>query len=150
MRTMKRNSWRPGLLALTLAAAAPMLAVAAPAGEPLLSNGDLTRLDAQGWPVDWPHGEGITAEQEGKVHFLRLKSGKPNQMVMLYRRAGIPSPAPAGVEVRLRVRYLDPKPGEPKWHDGRVMAHFKSADGRTLRPEPPTPSFQGTSNGWVE
>lgn len=116
----------------------------------LLSNGGLEKADAQGWPVDWPKSEGVTAEKEGDTRFLRFKTGKPGQMVMVYRRANLPMPAPAGVEVRLRLRHGEIQPGKEKWHDGRVIAHFKSAAGRTLKPEPPTPAFKGTSEGWVE
>src|SRR5665213_8845 len=68
----------------------------------LLSNGDLQRLTAGSqWPEDWPHGDGVTFEKEDGVQFLRLRSGKPGQMVMVYRQMPIPSPRPAALPERL-------------------------------------------------
>ena len=116
----------------------------------LLSNGDFEKVDAKGWPADWPHPEGATWEKEDDVRFLRLRSAVPNQMILLYRRADLPSALPAGLEIRLRVRYRDIKPGKEKWHDGRILAHFKNTEGRTLKPEPSVPNFVGSSDGWVE
>lgn len=146
---MKRG-WGWGLALLLAATAGTGLAAEREARTSLLSNGRLEKVDAQGWPVDWPRSEGVSAEMEGDLRFLRLKSSKPGQMVMLYRRADLPSPTPAGVEIRLRLRHTEIQPGKEKWHDGRVIAHFKSAAGRTLKPEPPTPAFKGTSNGWLD
>jgi len=121
-----------------------------PSAAPLLSNGNLAKVDAKGWPVDWPQSEGVTAEKEGETVFLRLKSSRPGQMVMVYRRVNLPTPPPAGIEVRLRVRYSDIQSGKQKWNDGRVIAHFKGQGDRTLKPEPPTPEFRGSSSGWEE
>lgn len=137
-------------LLVGLAATASWAGAPSPDRPSLLRNGNLEQVDAQGWPLDWPCSEGVTAEREGDTRFLRLKSPKPGRMVMVYRRAELPTPRPAGVEVRLRLRYTGIRHGQQKWHDGRVIAHFKSQAGRTLKPEPPTPAFHGTSDGWIE
>lgn len=121
-----------------------------PSLKPLLPNGDLSEFDGDDWPSGWPKGERITLGQDGETRFLRLTSSKPAETVTLYRRVDFLSPAPAGVEVRLRVRSVDVQSGAQKWNDARVVAHFKSADGKTLKPEPPAPSFGGTSDGWIE
>ncbi len=122
---------------------------AAPAS--LLSNGDFKLDDkSPGWPNDWPHPTGATWEKEGDQPFVRLTSSKAGQMVMLYRRINLPSPRPAALEVRVRVRYADIKPGEKPWYDGRIISHFKDASDKFLKPEPHTPAFRGTSKGWVE
>ncbi len=71
-------------------------------------------------------------------------------MVLVYRQISLPSPRPAALEIRLRIRYSDIKAGEKPWYDGRVICHFKNRDGKVLKPEPPTPSFRGTSQKWVE
>lgn len=117
----------------------------------LLSNGDF-RADSKqaGWPDGWPHPTGSTWEKEGDVRFIRLTVQKPGEMQMLFRSIVLPSPAPAGVEIRLRARAVGIKPGKQAWFDGRLIAHFKDAGGRVLKPEPETPSFRGTSKGWVE
>ena len=116
----------------------------------LLSNGNFEKLDGQKWPVDWPHPEGATFVEEGTTHFLRLQSSKPGQMVLLYRRADLPAPLSPGLEIRLRVRHTDIKPGEKAWFDGRVIGHFKNKAGRTLKPEPTVVTFRGSSSGWIE
>lgn len=116
----------------------------------LLTNPAFERIDGQGWPVDWPKSEGVTFEKEGDTRFLRLKSARPGQMVMVYRRVTLPSPAPAALEFRLRLRHADIQSGQQKWNDGRVIAHFKAAGDRTLKPEPSTPEFRGSSAGWIE
>ena len=117
----------------------------------LLANGDFLRVAADSqWPQDWPRVEGATFETEGGVPFLRLRSSKPGQMVMVYRQMPIPSPRPAALEIRLRVRYSDIKPGEKSWNDGRVICHFKNAAAKVVNPEPPTPSFHGSSDKWIE
>lgn len=117
---------------------------------PLFSNGNFTKVDAANWPVDWPRPDGVTFGKEGDTPFLRLQSAKAGQMVSLYRRADLPTPPPAGLEVRLRVRHADIQSGQQPWHDGRVIAHFKNRAGRVLKPEPPVPSFRGSSTGWVD
>ena len=116
----------------------------------LLSNGNFEKVDDKGWPSDWPHPEGVTAEKEDETRFLRLRSARPGQMVLVYRRADLPSPAPFGLEIRLRVRFTEIKAGKENWHDGRVISHFKSKDGHTLKPEPSVPTFHGSSDGWAE
>ena len=116
-----------------------------------MSNGTFT-LDADGdqWPDGWPHPEGATWEKDGNVRFLRLRSSKPGQMVMLYRRIDLPKPAPAALEVRLRLRHTDVKAGEKQWYDARVMANFKDQAGRVLKPGPQTPNFRGSSKEWLD
>jgi endoglucanase len=117
----------------------------------LLSNGNFQKDTKQaGWPDDWPHPVGSTWETEGDVRFVRLTVQKPDEMLMLFRQITLPTPAPAAVEIRLRARAVDIKPGKQAWFDGRVIARFKNAAGQQLKPEPETPSFRGSSKGWVE
>lgn len=47
-------------------------------------------------------------------------------MILVYWRA---------IEVRLRVRYADIKPGAKNYFDGRVMLHFKDKVGKVVKPE---------------
>ena len=141
-----------GIVALILGLAAAVAPAAGPpkAAESLLNNGDFAKVDARGWPVDWPRVDGATWEKEGDARFLRLRSSKPGQMILLFRRADLPSPPPVGLEIRLRVRYQGIKPGEKAWYDGRVMANFKDKAGRVLKPGPTVPAFRGSSAGWVD
>ncbi len=141
------------LLAFLLGLATAVAWGAGPEGgrASLLSNGTFA-IDSHGnrWPDDWPRVEGTTWEKEGDVAFLRLQSSKPGKMVLVYRRVDVPSPAPAAMEIRLRVRYTNVKPGEQPWYDARIMGHFKNRAGRVLKPEPETPYFRGSSAGWID
>jgi len=117
----------------------------------LLRNGNFQKTtgDPQ-WPDGWPHVDGTTFEQENGTRFLRLHSSKPGQMILVYRQMPIPSPRPAALEIKFRLRYSDIKPGEKSWYDGRIICHFKNADEKVVKPEPLTPAFHGTSKDWVE
>jgi hypothetical protein len=117
----------------------------------LLPNADLTRdADGDGWPDGWPRGDGISFARDGDQPYLRLVPPKPGVMVMLYRQVTLGAPLPPALEIRLRLRHTDVKPGEKPWFDARVIAHFKNAKGKTLKPEPATPTWKGSSNGWLE
>jgi len=116
----------------------------------LLSNGDFSKLDEKNWPADWPRKDGVTFEKEGDIPFLRLQSSQPDQMILVYRRVDLPSPAPAALEIRLRLRYADVKSGKKEWNDARIMGHFKNQAGRELKPALPVPSFRGSSKSWIE
>lgn len=119
---------------------------AQPAG--LLKNGTFSQVDADGWPADWPKGDGITAQSEDGFHFLRFTSPMPGKMVMAYRRLYLPNPAPPGLEMRLKTRYAI-KVGAKSWFDARVLLHFKDAGDAVINPDPPTLAFHGESKEWV-
>jgi hypothetical protein len=128
-------------------------ATTAPAteGTALLSNSDFSKANQSGdWPEGWGHPKGATWEKEGEMRFVRLTSSEPGQMVLMYRQMALPSPAPAALEIRVKVRYSDIKAGEKKWFDGRLMGHFKNAEGKVLKGDPKPIAFKGTSKGWVE
>lgn len=117
----------------------------------LLSNGNFRNDTKQaGWPDDWPHPAGSTWEKDGETRFVRLTVQKAGEMQILFRQIVLPKPTPAAVEIRLRARAVAIKPGKQAWFDGRLIAHFKNAEGKALKPEPETPSFRGTSKDWVE
>jgi endoglucanase len=121
------------------------------AGVSLFSNPDFEAHSKEaGWPDDWPHHARATWEKEGDKHFLRLKSAKPGEMVMLYRQVSLPSPLPPALEIRLRVRYTNVKPGEKPWNDVRVIGHFLNEAGKILKPEPECLYWSGSSEGWVD
>ncbi|HET6246944.1 MAG TPA: glycoside hydrolase family 5 protein [Tepidisphaeraceae bacterium] len=117
----------------------------------ILANGDFHDIDpGTHEPTGWPQGPGISFEHEGDVVFLRLHSTAPGKMIMAYRQAMLPAPRPAALQIKLRVRYSDIKPGEKPWFDGRVIFHFKNASGKELKPEPSPAAFHGTSEKWVD
>ncbi len=115
-----------------------------------LSNGDM-EADANGnhWPDDWPQGAGLSWRAEDGGHYLRLSPATPGDTVTAYRSVAVPQ----GVlllELSYRVRYSDIQPGEEGWHDGRIILHFKDAEGRELQPAPDNPPLRGSSDGWLE
>ncbi|MGB8356089.1 MAG: glycoside hydrolase family 5 protein [Chthoniobacteraceae bacterium] len=115
----------------------------------LLSNGRFDK-DGGNWPADWPHPEGATWEKEGDFHFLRLQSTEPGKMIMAYRQITLPAVHPPALELRVRVRAQDIKPGEKSWFDGRIILDFKDKDGHPLKPQPSAPNFKGTTKGWED
>lgn len=133
---------------LALLVMASVSAVAAEPAKSLLSNGDLAKV-TDGWPADWPKHANATHVSENGQAFLRLQSPKPGESVILYRQAELPAPLPPAVEVRLRVRHSGIEVGQQPWFDGRMMLKFRDKDGKDLSPEPPQPSFKGTSDGWI-
>jgi endoglucanase len=118
----------------------------------LLSNSDFSQATKDPtWPDDWTHPAGATWGSEGDIHFIHLESTQPGQMLLVYRQVVLPSPAPPGIEIRLRVRYKDVVVGEKQWFDARVMAHFENADGKEMtKAGIPAPSFRKSSTGWVD
>jgi len=132
--------------------ATPAPAVA-PAGISLLSNSDFSVATKDPtWPDDWTHPQGATWQTENGIHFVRLVSTAPDATVLIYRKIELPNPLPAGVELHVKVRYADVKPGKNSWFDARVMANFEKADGKGIKKggSLPAPAFHGTSTEWVD
>lgn len=149
------------LLALPLRAdeapAAPAPAAAAPAAPApvapavsLIAEGDFSKVAKGDWAPGWGHADGVTWEAEDAGHFLHFTLPEPGKTVLLYRAVKLPNPPPPALELRLRVRYTDIKAGKKAWFDGRIMGHFKDADGKVVKNDPPPPVFRGSSKGWVE
>ena len=139
------------------APAATVPVTATPAAAPeisLVSNGDFSRATKDPtWPDGWARPKlGTNSYQtEGDIHFIRLQSSAPGQMIMIYRQVPLPSPPPPGIELRLRVRYTDVKVGEKIWFDARVMGKFENAAGKEIKkPGFPAPYFRKSSAGWVD
>jgi len=119
-------------------------------GVSLLSNSDFKTDDGTGKPAGWPIKDGITWEQEGDLRFLRFTSPEAGKMVMAYRQIPVPASRPEALEVHVRARANDVKPGAKAWNDARVMIQWKDAKGKVLKQMPPAPAFKGTTNGWVD
>lgn len=114
----------------------------------LLSNGDF-ESSADGKPIDWKIGNGITWETDGQNHFLRLKVQEPGHMVMAFRSIVIPSDVKA-LQLSYKVRYEGIERGEKSWFDGRIILNFRDADKQLVDPSPSPPTFKGTSAQWKE
>ncbi len=125
-------------------------AVAAEPGTALFANGHFETVTNVTWPSGWTQPKGATWQVEDGRHFVRLQSSQSGEMVALFRAIALPTPPPPAVQFSLRLRYTDVVPGKQKWFDARVIAHFKGPSDRTLKPEPPTLAFHGSSTGWVE
>jgi len=128
-----------------------------PAPEPtvpsLVSNGDFSVATKDpSRPDDWALPKGVTWETENGVHFIRLTSTTPGEMVLVYRKVDLPTPLPPGIELRIRVRYAGVKVGKNSWFDARVMGNFKTTAGKGIKKggELPAPNFTGSSTEWVD
>jgi endoglucanase len=116
----------------------------------LVSNGNFETPNKSGSrPADW--GAGAWGTDPDGNRFLRLVSTEPDKMVMSYRTLTIPADAKA-LELSLRWRITDLKPGEKTWFDARIMMDIKDASGQKLKPQPgPVYSRRNTKDGaWVE
>ncbi len=120
------------------------------AGKSLLSNGDFRKDNGESWPEGWPHPEGTVWKTEDGVSFLRFEASQPDKMIMAYRQIVLPTPHPPALELRVKARYAELKPGKNSWFDGRVITQFKDKNGKVVKPQPKAPNFRGTSKGWVE
>lgn len=110
----------------------------------LLSNGDFEAGD--GKPSHWGTPAGITWEQEDGNRFLRIAAN--GAMLMSYREVDVRGKA--ALQLSLRARHQDIKPGEKPWFDGRIMLSFRDADRKEMKGGPGAPNFRGSSAGWVE
>ena len=68
-------------------------------------------------------------------------------MVMVYREFYL-APTDKALELTFNVRYADIEKGKKPWNDGRIIMHFKDADGKKVGPNPGAPAFKGTSDSW--
>jgi len=117
----------------------------------LMANGDFEAdKDGDAWPDGWGKLDGrATYETEDGNHFLRLKSTKVGEMVMMYRPIDIPASVKA-IELSFRMRTTNLKPGAQPWFDARIMMNFKDMmNGKQLDPSPSPPYTRGDTKGWV-
>jgi len=131
-------------LALALLACGSGLRAQTSAAESIVSNGSLE--DPSG---GWPNGNGVSIQEEGGNHFLRLEQPEPLKQVQAYRKIALSAGA-SSLEVSFRVRYQDIKPGAQNWHTGRLVLHFRDANGALLQPDPKPISFVGCSHDWED
>lgn len=121
-----------------------------PATNLLIPNGSFeSDANADKWPDGWGHPKsGGSWEEEGGNHFLRLISGTPGEMVMLYQQIRFPESVKA-LELSWRMRVSNLKRGKQAWFDARIMMEFKDADGKKLKGAP-LPNASKDTGGWVE
>lgn len=130
------------LLALTL-----LSAHSAEPGNTLMVNGDFE--SGLGTSHSWTSGKGVSVEDEGGNHYLRLQATEPGLQVQSYRKIKIPGGTPK-LTISFRVRHENITPGAENWHTGRVVMHFKDATGTMVKPDPKPFAFKGNSDGWTE
>ncbi len=121
---------------------------ATPIPDTLLRNGSLEESKDGQWPDHWPRGAGVTYEQEDGNRFLRIASGGPDKLSMIYHQVAVP-PGCATLVLSFKTRYTDVRPGKEPWHDARIMMNWKDDTGRKIG-SPSPPAFKGSSGGWRE
>jgi len=136
----------PGILALFGSIAIGMMLAANLAwGEnPIIQNGDFEK-GSEGWAPT----QGATIVAEDGNQFFRLEAAPDAGQVQVYRKVSLPTGFQS-ITVSFRVRYSNLTPGAESWHTGRVIMHFKDAEGNILKPDPQPFVFKGDSDGWVE
>ncbi len=106
----------------------------------ILSNGDFEKPGKSGdWPADWPGlKENGSWEEEDGNRFLRMRSTRPDDTVLVFRSVPIP-PDTRALELSWRWRISELKTGKLGWHDARIMMDVKDAAGEKLKPQPSAP-----------
>lgn len=102
------------------------------------------------WPDGWPRpNNGGSWQAENGNRFLRLVSGQPGQMVVLYQLVNLPTGTRA-LAISWRWHTADLKVGQEAWHDARIMMNFKDAAGNKLSSSPSAPYVNSNTKGWQE
>lgn len=117
----------------------------------LIANGSFEADEKNdGVPDQWGKlKDAMSYEVENGNRFLRLKSPKPGEMVLLYREIELPANLEA-LELTWRQRITDLKPGKENYFDARIMLEFKDESGKKLPNKPSPPNTRGNTTGWVE
>ena len=127
--------------------------LAAPADE---GEGDSRRLfhsdfeqtgGTPDWPAGWPRIAAASWEVEDGNRFIRLQSGEPGQLVLLYREIPLP-PGVEALELSWRQRIKGLKRGDEPWYDARILMEFLDESRTRIPPNPPTPSRNSDTGDW--
>ncbi|PTY02236.1 hypothetical protein DB346_08960 [Verrucomicrobia bacterium LW23] len=126
-----------------IAAALLLSATTIYAEDNLVKNGNFEEPGA-GWALNK-----ATIEEESGAHFLRLKAPDEPTQVQAHQRITLSGDAKK-LTLKFKVRYEDIQSGAEKWHDGRLIVHFKNAAGENTKPAPKPVAFRGSSSSWTE
>ena len=114
----------------------------------LIPNGTFqTDSSGSGAPDGWKLASGITWEQEGGRHFMRLTQQQPGKLLMLYREVKIPAGTKA-IEIGFQYRVSGIQKGAQGWFDARAIFHYLDGTRQQVKPEPRAMTF--TSGTWTE
>lgn len=115
----------------------------------IISNGGFEQIrTADGKPLGWGGGKGVTFENESGNHFMRITSGEPGEMPMAFQEIPIPANVPA-LEMSWKYRLTNYKRGELPWYDARIIMKFVDASGKVISDAPPAAAGKVTES-WVE
>lgn len=117
----------------------------------LAPNGDFEAPSGDSnWPADWAGVKsGGTWEEEDGNRFLRLKSPKPGEMVMLYQEIKLPAEVGA-LKLKWKQRVSNLKKGKNSWFDARIMLEFIDDQHQKVSPNPSAAATGKNTDGWVE
>lgn len=104
---------------------------------------------AQEWPAGWPRPAGVTWEEEGGNHFLRIRSREPGELVMLYREINIPA-GTQELELSWRQRVTGLVRGMESWYDARIMMEFMTRDRQKVEQGIRPAARNRDTDGWEE
>ena len=113
-----------------------------------VANGDFETLKDDGKTVaHWPTLEAGNYPVEEGNRFCRV-SAEAGKTVVVYREIPLPKDMKAAT-LTFRARAKDIQRGKANWHNGAVVLHLLDANRKKLIP-PPSTSFRGSTDGWVE
>ena len=119
--------------------------------EDLAPNGNFEAPNADSsWPLGWAGVKSSgTWETEAGNRFLRLKSSKPGEMVMLYQEIKLPADVEA-LKLKWKQRVSDLKKGKNSWFDARIMLEFINDQHEKVTPTPSAAATGKDTDGWVD
>jgi endoglucanase len=116
----------------------------------IVNGGFEADVDRDSWPDGWGKlKSGGSWEVEDGNHFLRLRSSRPGETVLLYHRLGVVRDVRA-VELSWRWRVQGLKAGKQSYHDARVMIGLLDGDGKKLPGGPGAAFVRKDTEGWAE
>ncbi|MCL1909819.1 MAG: glycoside hydrolase family 9 protein [Kiritimatiellaeota bacterium] len=121
-------------LAAVFAAIVSVSAMAAPTsvGAELFPNGDMSKLNADNWPVGWTSNQGAWW-----ANAARIIRGSPNTLRLTGGNAQVPLTIPLkadceALKLKLKLGGADVVRGKEDWQDARVMVSFQNAAGEQV------------------
>ena len=113
-------------------------------GLELIENGDLSKLNAKGWPVGWPQGR--QARIENGAQGSRLVLDGPNSGVSFK----IPLKIEYGqLKLSMKMKVTDVAIGTDSWQTGRLVMSYHDAKGARVGEWPNVFGMTGTTD-WID
>ena len=108
-------------------------------GTELIANGDLSKLDAKGWPVGWPKGRGARVEKDGAGSRLVVDGAGSGVNFRIPLK-----PEFGQLKLSMQMKVSGVTLGKESWETGRLTMSFHDAKGDRVGPWPDVFGMTGT------